>query len=866
MNLVNGDGMSNRQRKRAEREMRMEIQRIVEGYIREYMNENLSAYLDTPLRELPDWLKPVLYVGHEESGLFKSVADNTEGHDTFMDFLRLNLYQQFGVYHGNGPEKYMPGIARIALRDLNYYCFGYELNGGGIAKLSRLMRLIDRKPELMLDGIDLNSDLNGLDYNGLMRLFKDKLDKYSEEQRSLKTEPSSRHYTIYPLNDTISQNGMAVPDNQTRELLSKLHRYVDWCICDPYNGAMEYAQYVSAGGKFYVCLEDGFENIPRVQSENCPLDTYGLSMIAVLVGPDGMPDNVTTRWNHEFGGENHSDMWEVSHVSKVLGVNFFNTFKPRNEEQLRDMRIMNETKAMKRKQLGPDKVNQAIMLNAAIGDMMGESVDIEDDEYKIGYEPNSTPTFYHICETEKNGRTLILGSDQAERLKDSQKSTADIYKPYIDGIADYMRRHDVDIDPEPEVVFNEDPQEGLFITTGFYEPEAKRITLFTDGRHPKDVLRSFAHEMIHHSQNLNGKDMKFSGEDSVDGNISLEELESDAYLRGNLMFRKWTEEARRKLNESKKRKKTVYNDEGKVVPEFCDECGSEVGLYIQGEPIYLCSNKDCRKYFGTMKFTLNEELEMMFDEETDPDTIDLSSFNLKKNLNPKFWKDGKLDSRIRLKLLDIADDFVKFMGIDWTEPSDITLTGSIANYTWNSKSSDIDLHIVMDYNKIDTNRELVDNFLYAQKTIWNDEHKDLTICGFHVEVFVEDEKDSQTKHRAVYSLESNEWLNEPDRESLASSKVNKDYIRKKVAEYVDKVEEVKSMYEKAGDDIHKIGETGSMAQKIFDSIKDERKKGMTDAKTEITNGNIVFKCLRRMGCIGDLRKIIISSYDATNSI
>ena len=216
--------------------------------------------------------------------------------------------------------------------------------------------------------------------------------------------------------------------------------------------------------------------------------------------------------------------------------------------------------------------------------------------------------------------------------------------------------------------------------------------------------------------------------------------------------------------------------------------------------------------------------------------------------------------------MDIADDFVKFMGIDWTEPSDITLTGSIANYTWNSKSSDIDLHIVMDYDKIDSNRELVENFLYAQKTIWNDEHKDLTICGFHVEVFVEDEKDSQTKHRAVYSLESNEWLNEPDRESLASSKVNKDYIRKKVAEYVDKVEEVKSMYEKAGDDTHKIGEAGSMAQRIFDSIKAERKKGMTDANTEITNGNIVFKCLRRMGCIGDLRKIIISSYDATNSI
>jgi len=45
------------------------------------------------------------------------------------------------------------------------------------------------------------------------------------------------------------------------------------------------------------------------------------------------------------------------------------------------------------------------------------------------------------------------------------------------------------------------------------------------------------------------------------------------------------------------------NSDGETIPETCPVCGSKVGLYIQGEPVYLCSNKNCRKYFGTMLFS-----------------------------------------------------------------------------------------------------------------------------------------------------------------------------------------------------------------------------------------------------------------------
>lgn len=60
-----------------------------------------------------------------------------------------------------------------------------------------------------------------------------------------------------------------------------------------------------------------------------------------------------------------------------------------------------------------------------------------------------------------------------------------------------------------------------------------------------------------------------------------------------------------KSNLEEKRKKIVKNDKGEVVPEKCTVCGEKVGLYIKGEPVYLCSK--CGKYYGTMPFTLGRK-------------------------------------------------------------------------------------------------------------------------------------------------------------------------------------------------------------------------------------------------------------------
>lgn len=313
------------------------------------------------------------------------------------------------------------------------------------------------------------------------------------------------------------------------------------------------------------------------------------------------------------------------------------------------------------------------------------------------------------------------------------------------------------------------------------------------------------------------------------------------------------------LSESKK--KVVKNDKGEVVPDTCNKCGGKVVVQIHGEPVYVC--KDCGKYFGTVPFTLKENIES---EIVNPEDVDLSSFNIKKNLNPKFWKNGVLDSRIRMKLLDIADDFIEFLGVDWAKPEDITMTGSLANFNWDENYSDIDLHIIMDYSDVDERTEFVSNYFYSQKKLWNEEHSDITIMGFPVEVFVQDVNERHDSS-GVYSLEKNKWLIEPEREKLASSKVNKAFIKDKVSEYMNKIDKLEYLLNKSKDDEYRLRRVMEKSDNLFDKIKGERKIGFErSGGKEINNYNIVFKALKRNGYLEKLVNVKSMAYDKLNSL
>lgn len=122
----------------------------------------------------------------------------------------------------------------------------------------------------------------------------------------------------------------------------------------------------------------------------------------------------------------------------------------------------------------------------------------------------------------------------------------DTFKQHLGEICKYMKEEcGMDVYPFPSVMLNKQKQDANDIncSTGYYNPNDKVIVLFTHGRHHKDILRSFSHEMVHHMQNLRG-DMTAEkiGEGGTDPkyaqtNPHLREMEEEAYLKGNMAFR-----------------------------------------------------------------------------------------------------------------------------------------------------------------------------------------------------------------------------------------------------------------------------------------------------------------------------------------
>ena len=91
------------------------------------------------------------------------------------------------------------------------------------------------------------------------------------------------------------------------------------------------------------------------------------------------------------------------------------------------------------------------------------------------------------------------------------------------------------------IVFQSDDENALKMLgkTAYYDPENMQVVLYTDNRHPKDVMRSLSHELVHHAQNCRGDftsaDSTYEGYAQADPH--LREMEREAYTKGNLIFR-----------------------------------------------------------------------------------------------------------------------------------------------------------------------------------------------------------------------------------------------------------------------------------------------------------------------------------------
>ena len=163
-----------------------------------------------------------------------------------------------------------------------------------------------------------------------------------------------------------------------------------------------------------------------------------------------------------------------------------------------------------------------------------------------------------------------------ESLNENASYSKDIdYKNKIIELTNYMRDKGYNIDPLPTVEFiNGDSENArdFFGKTAYYNPNTNTIVLYTEGRHPKDIVRSFSHEMIHHIQNLENRLGNIATTNTQEDD-NLNDIEAEANLKGTMTFRNWTDS----LNE------TIIGDKIE-----CDGCGWSWKIVDGGDDLFMC--------------------------------------------------------------------------------------------------------------------------------------------------------------------------------------------------------------------------------------------------------------------------------------
>jgi len=219
----------------------------------------------------------------------------------------------------------------------------------------------------------------------------------------------------------------------------------------------------------------------------------------------------------------------------------------------------------------------------------------------------------------------------------------------------------------------------------------------------------------------------------------------------------------------------------------------------------------------------------------------LSSFHLQDELNPKIWESSdKMSSKVRDRLLEIAYQFIEFLGVD-VIISDVVMTGSLANYNW-SQYSDVDLHLIADFDQFSEKElPLYEELFKLKKTLFNDKHN-ITIYGYDVELYVQNDVEAHFSS-GEYSVLFDEWKNKPKKEDV---EIDTALIKTKSEHWMKTIDEV------IDDSKEKSMESGvDSISKVKDKLKKYRTAGLENGG-EMSDENLVFKVLRRNGYIQKL--------------
>jgi len=211
-----------------------------------------------------------------------------------------------------------------------------------------------------------------------------------------------------------------------------------------------------------------------------------------------------------------------------------------------------------------------------------------------------------------------------------------------------------------------------------------------------------------------------------------------------------------------------------------------------------------------------------------------SEFSVKRDLNPAIWNNNQIIPEVKEKLLTIARHFADYVDVDFPI-LDVVITGGMTGQYY-TEHSDLDLHLITDYQKIDCDQE-VEELFDTKKNLYKREY-DITIKGIPVELYVEDI--NRPAIGGSYSLLRDKWLRKP---SEPTKNIDSELVQAQTDKLASLLTKAFSL-----DDLDFLKKT-----KIF--LWHYRKQGLAK-EGEFGTANLVFKSLRNLGLLDKLRNRI----------
>lgn len=362
-----------------------------------------------------------------------------------------------------------------------------------------------------------------------------------------------------------------------------------------------------------------------------------------------------------------------------------------------------------------------------------------------------------------------------------------------------------------------------------------------------------------------------------DAEKKMQKMEMD-FAKNNPDYLKWASENRNqtslKVFESKKNKplnKPMRGDVKKYKVYVRDKKTGNIKKVNFGDPNMEIKRDDPerRKSFRarhncdtatdkttprywSCKFWSTKKVSDILNEIVDPKSIGVEYLKVKDQLNPKIWKnENKLQPQVRAALLKNAIEFIKFLNLEKLPIKDIRFTGSLANYTW-TDFSDLDVHIVIDFNELDADEDTLRELFKTKKSLWETKIK-AKVKGYDVELYVEDINED-VNSTGVYSLIKDQWIEKPIKQVIG---IDTSDIQLKSASLMNLIDHLESL----DDNDIKI----SLLNTLKEKLKNYRKAGL-ESEGEFSTENLVFKILRNNGYLKKIKNALFNSLNKKLSL